>query len=140
MKLLLAATAIILFSIFSTSCNKDSVNTSQASFSTIQYNWTFVKEIDKGTGGGAIYVDTIKGVPGDYYNFMTNGKLATKVNLRMDTFNYNLIQLNKQVVITGTYSRPDTFDIQVINNTNLQLFNKYTSGSQITQRTIFLTR
>ncbi len=140
MKLLLAILILIWFSLFNTSCKKDKNVNPPTVNSSLQYNWNFIKEINKGSAGGAIFVDTIKGLPGDYYNFRADGKLITRMNVRLDTFDYNLLQTNNQVVISKPYNRRDTFEIQVLNNTNLQLFNKYVSGTQISERTIFLTR
>lgn len=139
MKILLSATAILFISIFAVSCDKekdgsDSVN------ARIQHQWTFVKEVDKGSGGGTAYIDTLNGVPGDYYDFRTNQKLIITRTLIKDTFDYQLINNNSQVVKSNLYSRPDTFDIQVLTNTTLQLYNKVVSGPQIAERTVYLSR
>ena len=120
------------------SCKKDSTE-SQTTLQKIQHRWVFQREVDKGTGTGAQYIDTVKGITGDYYDFQADYRLFRRRQGIADTINYSVAGDSK-IIFSSLFSLPDTFDIQVLDNNNFQFNSSVSSGGFVNEATIFLTR
>lgn len=112
--------AVCVAGIFFSSCKKKDSTVFQTTLQKLQYKWTFDKEYYHDVYPGTDFRDTTLGVAGDYFDFRTDNKAYLKVGPYMDTSAYYLLGDTK--IVFSTFN--DTIDIQVLNGTNLQMYNR----------------
>lgn len=125
---------IAIIAIVFSACKKD--DPAPSTKERIQTKWVFEKTYSRAVIPffGDIR-DTIIGVAGDYVDFRTDNKVYSRISSVLDTLNYSIVDDSK-MIIDG-----DTATIQVINDTQFQLYSR--SGNYPTafeEATIYLKK
>ena len=127
---LFSAIAVFTFS----SCKKE--DTSPTTSQKVQGTWIFDKVYDHDVQTGfPEYRDTTYGMTGDYFDFRSDNRIYSSMDGERDTVTYIFID-DSRMIIDG-----DTATIQVLNDTQFQLFGKAKqSPADYYEYTLFMKR
>ncbi len=137
MKFLKLIILIIISTTVMVACKKDKAQ--RTTLERMQGQWKFQKEIYNESHSGVFYSDTAYGLPGDYIDFRTNGKIHFKFGNFIDSANYILINESSFV----TYKGPDrdTASIILLTDNQFQYRSiKFDPAPDFHEFTDFLTR
>ncbi|MEO5942194.1 MAG: hypothetical protein ABIP30_02430 [Ferruginibacter sp.] len=138
-KLLLVISVITLSTILFSACKK-SDNSQGATNGSVQAKWSLDKDISDDYYLNVHNRDTTYGLSTDYIDFRADGKVYSKVDVSLDTSNYQVLSNNKIVLGGPNPLDKDTFDIQTLTSSQFVLHSKQFSGADYYEETVYLKK
>ena len=103
------------------SCKKESTAPiSKSTQDKIAGKWKLQSSIANDFYAGTSHITTYTGTAADYVDFRNDGKVYSFVSASYDTSAYGIISNTKMWIDNSS----DTFDIQILTDTNLKLYRK----------------
>lgn len=131
---LFLAIGLITFS----SCDKENKK-DETTLQKVQHRWTFEKEIVRSVSAGGQVLDTLKGLPGDFYDFQTSNDLIRKRIGYQETLQYAVSGTDK-IIFSSQFSVPDTLTITLLTDKKFQLVSSLKSAGTLNEGTVYLVR
>ena len=130
--------SVILF----TSCNKNKDTAEIKTESQLVGKWYLKKWVSNDVSGTGSRPGTGSYDAGDYLQFEPGGKLTARVDRRLSTAAWQLLDNNKKLWIISTVldTPDDGYLIKTLTGSNLVLYAKEGSGTSYSEMTIYLEK